>query len=416
MKIKKELSHFISFLEKWTELDILYYLKGGMVLFSTQFLLLLSSFGLSIGFAYLSSKEAFGQFQFIIAIISTLAVLTVPGANIAAFIGVSQKKEGTIWQGIKLKLKSSILSIAGLLAVAAYFYFKQDTGYKAVWQALLVAIIFFPILYTLDITTAFFGGRKKFEWGCFFQLLRDSGGAIAVLVALFFTRNLVALIAIYLLIQTLGYILAFLFVRKKIQNSKKDPEFNSYSIHFTVINFVTYIKLYFDKIIITYFLGFVATATYTIAAAMAEQLYAVSKSISNLSFPKMAVHRKEKLYYEVKRRMTKLVMFFVLVAVVGIFAAPFIIPFFFSQQYKDAVPIAQLLLLIVIPRAIAAVLARVQEAQRQKKKLYIINTTYASAEIVFLLILTPLYGIYGVVGAKAIANAIYLIFAWKSLD
>ena len=414
MSIKKEAKHLVSFLEKWTELDVMYYVRGGSILFSTQFLLIVSSFLLSVGFAHLTSKELFGQFQFVLAVIGTISVLALPGANTAVLLGVSQKKEGTLTQAVRLKLKWCLLGILGLLITAGYFYVKQPQ-YENLWPIFLVAIIFFPIMYSLDVTHSFFAGRRKFQWSCAFQLVTEAGSAIAALVSLFFTKNLLIIFLVYFVMQAIGDISAFLFARSKLQNNRTDPELTSYSLHLTAINFIPYIKSFFDKLIITYFLGFAATAVFTIAAAMAEQLYAVSKSVSMLVFPKLTAEKKEVIYSGVLKHVWKLLLFFIAVAGVAAVLAPIIIPFFFSEQYRDSVLVAQLLLLVTIPRAVGFVLTRVQEAQRQKKKLYSINALYAGVEMIALLALVPFYGMYGLVVAKGISNFAYLVISWRSL-
>lgn len=415
-RLRKEGRHLVSFLEKWTDLDVMYYFKGGSILFSTQFLIIISYFILTITFARLASKELFGQFQFILAVIGILSVFALPGANTAVLLGVSQNKDGTLLQGVRLKLKWSTLAILCLFATSAYLYFQHEPRYENVWPTLLMAAIFIPIIYTLDLAHAFFAGRRKFEWSCAFQLISEVGGPLAVLALLFFTKNLLLLIGAYLILRSIGYIAAFVFAKKHLKNKKTDAEFNSYSGHLTVINFIPEIKMFFDKLIVTFFLGFAATAIYTIGAAMAEQLYAVSKTIGMLIFPKLTAQNKEIMYSEVKKRTGKMALFFALIAGAAALLAPLLIPFFFSAQYDTAIPIAQFLLLASIPRAVAFVLTKVQEAHKQKKKLYTINAIYSGVEMIALLALTPLYGLNGIVVAKAISNTVYFIAAWKTLN
>ncbi len=413
--IKKEAKHLISFLEKWTESDIVYFFQGGAWLFSAQLALVLTSLSLSVGFAHLAGKEVYGQFQFVLAILGTLSVLAFPGANAAVMLGTAQKKEGTLLQGALFKLKRSVLGIIGIVAVAAYFYLKHEPNYAQVWPALLATVIFFPIIYSLDVTQHFFVGKRKFSWGSLFQLLTQGGSALAALAALFFTKNLIVILIIYFAVQAIAIIIAFWFARKRMKNKYTDPEFISYSNHMTAINFIPTLRAYFDKLIVTYTLGFASTAVYSIAAAMSEQLFAISRNVGNIAFPKLAVQKEKKLYGEVKRRTGKLVIFFILIAGVAILLAPYLIPFFFSDQYNSAIPIAQLLLLVGVPRAVGFILVKVQEAMRERKKLYTINLVFASVEILALLILVPLYGINGIIGAKAISNTTYVIMAWRSL-
>jgi O-antigen/teichoic acid export membrane protein len=413
--IKKEIKHIVSFLNKWTDLDILYYFKGGAVLFSTQFLIILSYFFLNVVFAHLATKELFGQFQFIVSIIGLLSVLSLPGANTAVALGVSQKKDGTLLQGVKLKLKWSILAIVGIIIASAYFYLAREPNYEMVWSALLGVIVFIPIIYTLDLAHAFFVGKKKFEWSCAFQLISEVAGPLAVLSFLFFTKNLFVLTVVYFAFRAVAYASAFIFAKRRMENKTIESDFNSYSFHLTVINLIPEIKMFFDKIIVTFFLGFAATAVYTIGAAMAEQLYAVSKTVGTLIFPKLAGQSKEVMYSEVKRRTGKMTLFFIVIAGLAAILAPVLIPLFFSAQYDSAVILAQLLLLVSVPRAIAFVLTRVQEAQKQKKKLYVISVLYSAVEIVSLLVMIPLYGLYGIVVAKGLSNVVYVVAAWRSL-
>ncbi len=413
--IKKEAKHLISFLEKWTESDVVYFFQGGAWLFSAQLALVITSLLLSIGFAHLAGKEVYGQFQFVLAMLGTLSVLAFPGANAAVMLGTAQKKEGTLLQGVLYKLKRSILGVIGIFSVAAYFYLQHEPNYAQVWPALLVTIVFFPILYSLDVTQHFFVGKRKFSWSSLFQLMSHGGSALAALAALFFTTNIIVILVVYLGAQAVSSIFAFRFARKRMRNKHTDPEFSSYSNHMTAINFIPTIRAYFDKLIVTYTLGFASTAVYSIAAAMSEQLFAISRNVANIAFPKLAVQSEKKLYGEVKRRTGKLVVFFVLIAGVAILLAPYLIPFFFSEQYSSAIPIAQFLLLAGIPRAVGFILVKVQEAMREKKKMYAINLVFASVEILALLVLVPLYGLNGIIGAKAISNTTYVIMAWRSL-
>jgi len=413
--IKKEAKHLVKFLEKWIELDVVYFFKGGAILFTTQFLLVLSSLILSIGFARLATKELFGQFQFILAILGALGVLLMPGTNAAVLLGISQNKEGTLLQGAWFKFKWSALLIIGLLLTAAFFYFKHEPRYAQMWPIFLIGIVLYPIVGIFDVVHTFFAGRREFSKSCAFQLITEAGSSLTALATLIFTKNLIYILLAYLLVKALGMAFAFRFSYRHLKNKTTDPNFASYSYHMSLINFIPYLQLYFDKLIVTYFLGFTTTAIYAIGIAIAEQLYAISKSVGLLVFPKIALQQKEKIYVEVKKRAGLLVLFFAFIAILVVLFIPIIIPFFFSSQYEPAIRIAQLLILVSIPKAVAFVFSLVQQAYKQQKKLYTINIIYASVEITSLIVLTPLYGLYGVVTAKALSNIAYLLTAWKSM-
>jgi O-antigen/teichoic acid export membrane protein len=414
--IKKEAKHLISLLEKWTELDVLYFMKGGAWLFSTQFILIIAGLLLSITFARVTSKDMFGQFQFILAVLGTLSVFSLPGTNTAVMLGVAKGKDGSLFKGAWLKFRWSILGAVGLVIAALYFYLLKEPRYSDIWPALLVLAVFFPLLYSFDVGQIFFSAKKKFSTNCLFLLLIDAGSAVAAIIVLLLSGSLFWTVVAYVGVQAVFTLVAFWQASLNSKNRNSDADMPSYSFHLTVVNAIPQVRSYFDKLVVSYVLGFAATAVYSIASAMAEQLYAVSKSVGVIVFPKLAERRADVLGRAVKKRTGLLLLFFAVIAGIASLLAPILIPLFFSEQYASAVPIAQILLLITIPRAAGFVIAKVFEVKKQQKKLYFVNLVYAGAEILLLTVLVPLYGLYGILFAKAASNIIYFVGAWKNLN
>jgi len=275
--LKQEANHLLDTAERWTQLDVRYFAGNASLFFLTQTVLILASFALFVGFARLGSKELLGQFQFVLAVVGVLSVLAMPGANTAVLLGVSQGKEGTLQQGVKFKIRWCFLGVLGLLGTAAYFFFIKDAKYLEVCTALAAATVFFPLLFSLDVIHSFFAGRKRISWSCAFQLITESGSSLAALLTLFLTRSLVAVVVTYFAVRMFGELAAYVFGTRHQRNREEDNDFKSFSAHMTLINLIPYIKTYFDKLIVTYFLGFATTAVYAIAVAVSEQVYAISK-------------------------------------------------------------------------------------------------------------------------------------------
>lgn len=391
-------------LERLLGLDVRYYVRGGAVLFATQAFLIMLSFMLSVVFARVATKELFGRFQFVLAVVGMVSILALPGLNAAVQLGAARGQDGVLAQGARYKRWFSVLGVAALGVAAGYFY---RIGNDAVWKACAVSLFAFPLVYSFDVVHAFFAGKRRFDLTCAFQLVSEGLSSVVAMVLLFVTGELWLILLGYWALKAVGVTLGYVFARARFRGVETDTDLLKYGAHLTVMNVFPYVKAFFDKLVVAYFLGFAATAVYGIGQAVSEQLYAVSKNVANVVFPKVAERERDLAFGVVRKKLWLLVLFFSVIAAFAVLLAPLVIPFFFSEQYAGTVWIAQVLVVASVPRAIGMVLSRAQEAQKEKGRLYRINIVYSLIEIVGLLMLAPLYGLAGIVAAKAVANVVY---------
>jgi len=92
-KAKAHAKKALDYLGKKLQLDVYYFLRGGFWLSSAHLLTGMAAFLVVIAFTRLASKEFYGQYQFIMAIIAILTIFSLPGMQTAIIQAVSRGEE-----------------------------------------------------------------------------------------------------------------------------------------------------------------------------------------------------------------------------------------------------------------------------------------------------------------------------------
>ena len=103
-------------------------------------------------FASQASKETFGIYQYILSIISILAIFTLPGMQSALTRAIARGKEGTLNVCLKEKIKWSLIGVLGCLAVSAWYLVHQNF---ILGKSFLIASFLFPIPRILGVVFCF---------------------------------------------------------------------------------------------------------------------------------------------------------------------------------------------------------------------------------------------------------------------
>src|ERR1041384_6093938 len=99
--------------ENLLQTDITYLLKGGFWLSASQVIATLSGFLMSIAFANLISKEAFGIYKYALSVAGIIGALSLTGMGTAVTRSVAKGFE-SLRQGFRTNLKWSLgITVAG---------------------------------------------------------------------------------------------------------------------------------------------------------------------------------------------------------------------------------------------------------------------------------------------------------------
>jgi O-antigen/teichoic acid export membrane protein len=138
--------------EKYTQTDMVYLAKGSFWLTLGQVAGSFAAFILAIAFANFLSPETYGDYKYVISIVSILAIFTLPNMSIAFIRSVSRGQEGNIEDIIKKKIQWGLIASFFALIFALYYFLKND-NYLAI--TFVIASLFLPIFNTFKIFNIF---------------------------------------------------------------------------------------------------------------------------------------------------------------------------------------------------------------------------------------------------------------------
>ena len=402
----------INTIGKWLGIDLEYYIKNNAYLLIAQGVILLSGLATSVVLARLLSKEDYGQYNYFFSIIGILAISALPGMGAAIMQAVANGRDQVFIKGTKTRFKWSLIGAAVCLLIGIYYY---SSGETLLGKCFLVSSLFFPFYASFDGFYAFLNGRQRFDLSSRYRSIYWVLLTLAVILAVYFTRNLLWVVAAYLATSTILYIF-FLSntIRTGNLNRHEDKTAITYGKQLTGIQAIGIVALRFDKLIIGIALGFSDLAIYSIAVMIANLPSLLLTSVSTTIFPKIAVMDEKVAYDEIKRRLPWLLVGIVIVCGIGALLCPYVIPWLYSSKYLDSVLYTQLLFIPVILGTLATVLRRgALQAQRKTRELFKLNMFVSIFELIALVLFALKFGILGIVVAKALARALDSAYSWK---
>jgi len=401
MKLKQKIYNLLRWSQKYTQTDMVYLAKGEFWLTLGQIISTASGFLLAIAFANLLPKETYGTYKYVLSLASILAIPTLSGMNTAIVRAVAQGYEGSFIPALKTKLRWGVLSSLASLGLAGYYFFQGNTTLTICF---LIVAVFLPLMNSFAIYEAFWGGKKRFKIQTKYRVITQILAVSGLLITLFLTQNLFLILLVYFASYTL---LRFIFLQitiKKVKFSQKqDPETISYGKHLSLMGVIGLIAGQLDKLLLWHFLGAVPLAIYFIAVTPPIKIKDALKTIGGLALPKFSQRSKEELKRSVSKKVIKLFLLVVPIVILYIILAPLMYKILFPQ-YLDSVIYSQVFIISLVAVIPATLLSTSLLAQMRKKELYIYNTLSPIFQITLLLILLPLYGIWGAIFALLITR------------
>ncbi len=385
---------------------MLYLTKGGSWLVLGNSVAIISGLALSVAFANLVPKEVFGTYKFILSIAGIIGAFTLTGMGIAITQAVSRGFEGSLEEGFKKQLKWSVLILFISFSGAAYYFFNKNTTLAL---SLIVIGIFQPLFSAYVLYSSFLNGKRDFKTNSIYNIVRSLIPAIVIIIViLFFPENVALIILVYFLAITLPVIFYYKrTVAKHKHNHVTDKNTVPFAEHLSVMGILSTVANYIDKILIFHFLGAVQLAIYVFATAIPLELKNFNKILATLVLPKLSNKSMPELRKTLPRKAILSLMISFIVVISYILIAPYIYQLLFPQ-YLESILYSQVFALILLFTP-SILFGQTLVAHMRKSQLYALKIITPSIRIISIIILLPLYGIWGVVSSILIANSVNLM-------
>jgi O-antigen/teichoic acid export membrane protein len=409
--IQKHGEKLIEKIERYVKTDIRYLLHGGFWIMAGKGIIFFTSFLILLAFSHWATKDVYGTYQYMLAVMGVASIATLPGMDIALVKSIAQGKEGSFEQAISARLRFSTIGSVCLFIVSAYYCTHHNLILGSIFFA---TAVFLPFMQSFDSFEYFWNGRGDFKRAMWYIVYATSIPALVLVATIALTSNIIIITAVVLAANTLARWIAVLTTRTHVQNSVQDPHIVPLGKSLTMVQGVDMIAGYIDKIFLWKFTTPVAVAIYSFAQIpilKAQQL----TPIQMLALPKLSNKNIFEAKSNILGKFFKLFLVTIPVTIFVLAVAPFFFKWFFPQ-YIEALPYFDALSLIVILGPFALLNSALITAVK-RREIVGIQTAALIARITLFLILVPRFGIwgtvYGVVTTELFKDLLIVYFFWQ---
>lgn len=278
-------------------------------------------------------QETFGQFKVVMAFLGVVSAFCLLGTSQAALMSASKGADGNLVPLLRSKLLANVGGAIVILGGATYYaWLRNDSGPVAI--ALLAAAFFFPLYNTSDVWMAWLNGKSEFR-------VLASGRIVTSLLTLVTVLSLGLIgdvdiwIIVLVLVAALSAQNAFL-LRKALKHrsgSIEDEKVMHLGRHATIAMLFSAL-LALDVVILDHYYSPGDVAIYAVALLFPDQIKAIFSIFIQTISPRMyRCESLKELWAGFRSEFLVLTLGFALIAVLGFFLLPILIPWLFSEKY-----------------------------------------------------------------------------------
>lgn len=328
------------------------------------------NFIVSIYIARYLMPEVYGNYQYIVSVVTALLVYANIGTDKAYFTFISQHKQTIqfhliylLWQFLQI---FAILSLVSLLNENIYHLILQHID-KRLMIVAIVALFLSSSIQTM-ITYLFESVRKTY----YAQSISLLIACIHLIIILFFIKEhilTIELIFYVIIAEYCVYVVLALFLMLKIKESlflvtnnnafefkKNCIAYYNYSKPLIALMIVSFFYILFDRWLIQKYVGPHGQAFFSISVQFSTLSILISSSILKIFWKEVAEAFKEENIEKIRKYFTLISNdIFIFTSVISISLFYFsseIIHFVYGDAYKDSLLVFQLIMLYTIPQSL----------------------------------------------------------------
>lgn len=367
-----------------TNVDLRYILSGGVWLVLLRFVTGLTGFFVTYVLTQVLSKDDYGQYKYILSALSVLLAFSLPGINSAITQAVSQKAHVQLLKIAKEQMKWG--SLGGLIGICiAIYYFLAGNiflGFAFILIGLGVPFIesFFPY-------TGYYRGKQQFKELSLTQIVLRIGHSLAIVLVAYLTRDVLAIVATYILSHTLICLITLIYTRRRINENRvveqhvhEDTKaIVQFGKNLSVTQALQKVSAEVDKVLIWQMFGATSVAVYSVARVAIQMVRLFTGFIVELALPRFS--QRDMRQSEHRRsfhiKLATYMLGLVAIYVGYILFARYLFIWFFPE-YLEAIPLSIILGVIIVIAPLRALYDQLFISAKMIKSIY----AYKIVEIV----------------------------------
>lgn len=411
IKIKQTILNLIEKLSKIFKIDLKYLARGGSLLTIVQLSSAFFGFLMTLAYANYLSPEVFGTYKYVLAAYTIITLFSLPGIDSAMIETISRGNQGAMWHGLRTKFKWGFL---GSLACLIYAFYNFYIGETMLFQVFLLMSIFVPFMESLSLYSSYFNAEKKYYPWAVSEILTQFFSSLSIFLAVYFTNNILVIISTYFLIYIIIRGLVNLYIFKNYNlNNKIDLSYMKYGNQMSLFQIVTRGISTIDQIIVFNVVGAVALAIFSIANAIPTRIQSVLRVTGSLAYPKFADKDEKTIAKTLPLKMFYFGVLILIGCIVYVAISPIFFKIFFPK-YLDSVAYTQVLIFYVMS-GVTYPFGAFLLMNRRIKDQFTVAILNIIVKIICLVVLVPLYGIWGAVWSVVASSWANIFMAYYIL-
>lgn len=383
--------------ERRYQLDFSYIIKNEFWVYLRQSILLVVGVAIPVAFARLASKEVFGLYNFLLAILAMMSLFSMPGLNTAVLQSVARGYDESFKKAVKIRFLWSLLGIPALLSVGAYYYYYNT---QILGICLMMSTVFFPFIYAPNTWDSFLQGKKRFDLTAKYGSFQATSNATAMIAILFLNPSyLVLIFATYLVTNAFLNCLLFLKSQRYIESGALDKECMGYGYFMTTTNIVGTIARNVDRILIGSLLGSSELAVYAIAIVVSTKIANILKLSWSPFTPKFCQDEVEigHILEKIKRFIIPLLLVVLGGSLLYWLFIDDVILLLFGEKYINSIIYSKPLLFMILVSIPNVFLGTFAIAKKKRKSIILGYHIYPFLKLLIMCSFIYLWGIMGAV-------------------
>jgi len=341
--------------------------------------------------ASLLGTEGYGQFSYFIAIASIVSIIAYFGIGNTIIVYTAKKE----------KFQSELYSFAilsGIVASGILFVIFQNIGISV----FVIGTIVFGIIASETL------GLKNYQkYGKILIIQRIM--QVGLSISLFYIYGIDGLILGY----GISYLPFIVLFYKKLSfkiDFKIIKKYFSFMMDSYSLNVSRRLSLSLDKLIVAPLFGFMLLGNYQLSVQIFVLMSILPQSVFQYLLPQDATGKK------LKRLKTYTILLSIIFTVIGIFAAPLLLPILFPD-FEESIELVQIMSIGIIPLSVGLMYTSKFLGSENSRPILYSSIIFIIIQIGLILILGEFYGITGIAIATVLAytgRSIYLIIADKA--
>ncbi len=393
MHLKQTIISRLKSLEKYTKTDMVYLTTGSFWLTTNQVVSAAFTFGLAVALAHILPTEAFGNYRYVLSLAAVASAFSLTGLNLAVIKNVAKGVHGLLRTSFITQLKWSVGTFIASLVISGY-YFLQNNNDLAI--STFVMGLFLPVIASARIYSSFWEGKKNYKKIAIFDLITTIIYVGFLFITIHLTSYIPILVFMYFGTQAAC---AYLFYRMSLKYDtgvKDSPEETlNFGKHVSFLNVLSILAGQLDRILVFHYLGATQLAIYALSQIPVGYARTLLKPVVQMAFPKYSARSVEDIRSSIYHKMLIFTIPIILLVTFYILLAPYIFNTFFPK-YADAIVYSQISMLVLLFYQ-KKLIAYTSLAHSSKKVLYLTSVIPSVLKMILLLILLPIYGIWGAI-------------------